>query len=132
MTLCGIPSITLLGEKSDYESLLARLGKLSTFGQEPHTLSRLLTPILSHFVNVFDAPPVLEFWSKICHYMGGSGGPYISGWITAFCIWNTNGIWQGHDLSTIDAPKTAEEEGYAAAYEAADSRYALFFSFGSL
>jgi len=131
ITMCGIPSITLLGEKSDYESLLARLGKLSIFGQEPHTLCRLLTPILTHFVNVFDAPPVPEFWNKICHYKGGSGGPYIGGWITAFCAWNTRGVWQGPDLITIDAPMAAEEEEYAAAYEAAGLRYALLFSFGS-
>jgi len=55
MTLCcGIPSVTLEGEKSDWESLLARIDKLSTFGAEPSTWASLLRPILSRFVGAFE------------------------------------------------------------------------------
>ena len=32
---CGIPSVTLEGEKSDWERLLTRLDKLDSFGEEP-------------------------------------------------------------------------------------------------
>ena len=124
---CGIPSITLLGEKSDYESLLSRLIKLSTFGQEPHALSRLLTPILTHFVNVFEVPPVPEFWNTICHYKSGSGGTYIGGWISAFCPWNSEGTWLGHDIKTVDRPLTAEEESFATSYETMDKEYAFYW-----
>jgi len=126
-TRCGIPSITLLGEKSDYESLLSRLSKLSTFGQEPHVLSRLLTPILTHFVNVFDTPPVPEFWDKICHYNAGSGGPYIGGWISAFCTWDSKGRWLGPDISTIEEPLTAEEENFVTLYETMDKEYVFYW-----
>jgi len=122
-TRCGIPSITLLGEKSDYESLLSRISKLSTFGQEPYVLSRLLTPILTQFVNVFDEPPVLEFWKKICHYKCGSGGTYIGGWISAFCTWDGKGMWLGPDINTIEEPLTVEEEEYANSYETMDPEY---------
>jgi hypothetical protein len=31
---CGIPSVTLLGEKADYEKLLLKIKKLSSFGLE--------------------------------------------------------------------------------------------------
>jgi len=126
---CGIPSITLLGEKSDYESLLSRLSKLSTFGREPRALSCLLTPILTHFVNVFDEPPVAEFWSRICHYRSGSGGSDIGGWISAFCTWDPKGTWLGPDIDTIGQPLTAKEKKYAVSYEAMDKTYVLFSSF---
>jgi hypothetical protein len=126
--LCGIPSITLLGEKSDYESLVARLDKLATLGREPHTVARLLWPILTNFVNVFDAPPVMDFWSKICHYQAGCGGGDVGGWISAFSVWNTGGKWMGADIERIDAPLTEEEKQYAAKYEAMTSeRYVLSF-----
>jgi hypothetical protein len=128
-SMCGIPSITLLGEKSDYESLVARLDKLATLGREPHTVARLLRPILTHFVNVFDAPPVMDFWSKICHYKSGSGGSYIGGWISAFSPWNNEGKWMGTNIERIDAPLTEDEKKYAAKYEAMTSRpYALSFA----
>jgi hypothetical protein len=132
--LCGIPSITLLGEKSDYESLVARLDKLATLGREPHTVARLLWPILTNFVNVFDAPPVMDFWSKICHSISrGSGGSDIGGWISAFSTWDSEGKWMGADIELIDAPLTEEEKEYAIKYEAMTAqRYAIAFSFSSL
>jgi hypothetical protein len=127
-TLCGIPSLTLLGEKSDYESLVARLDKLATFGREPHTFTRLLRPILTHFANAFDAPPVMDFWSKICHYNSGSGGSYIGGWISAFSAWDSKGKWIGPNIESIDAPLTERETSYAMAYETmTPRRYVLLF-----
>jgi len=126
---CGIPSITLLGEKSDYESLVARLDKLATLGREPHTAARLLRPILMHFVNVFDTPPVMDFWSKICHSKSrGSGGSDIGGWISAFSLWDGEGKWMGTNIELIDAPLTEEEKEYTVKYEAGTLQpYALSF-----
>jgi len=120
-TRCGIPSITLLGEKSDYEFLLARLDKLATLGREPHTVARLLRPILTQFINVFDTPPDMDFWTKIVHYNGGSGSTYVGGWITAFCAWGAEGKWMGGDIERIDAPLSDKEKEYVALYEAMDS-----------
>jgi hypothetical protein len=92
---CGIPSVTLLGERSDWEQILAKVERLSTFGEEPTQWLEILRPVLRRFVSNFDAPEsedAKDFWQKIVHYSGGGSGPsYLSGWITVFCFWNTKG-----------------------------------------
>ncbi|KJA15904.1 hypothetical protein HYPSUDRAFT_333356 [Hypholoma sublateritium FD-334 SS-4] len=101
---CGIPSITLEGEKSDWENILLRIEKLKEFGPEPEAWAFLLRPILTRFVQAFDGQPDIDFWGRVCrHHDQFSGPSYISGWITAFCVWNGNGRWQGPSLT---APKT--------------------------
>lgn len=116
-TRCGIPSITLLGEKSDYESILNHLNTVATLGKEPLAFTRLLRPILAQFIRSFDEPPSLEFWSKICHYQAGSGTHHIGGWISAFCSWGTKGIWMGTNLDFIDSPLTEAEIARIQPYE---------------
>ena len=97
---CGIPSVTLEGEKSDWERLLARLDKLDSFGEEPKAWAAMLRPILTRFVRAFDGEPDIDFWSRVCHYYPqGSGPTYLSGWITAFCVWSSNGKWRGPPIS---------------------------------
>jgi Domain of unknown function (DUF4419) len=98
--MCGIPSVTLEGEKSDWELLLTRLDKLDSFGEEPKAWAAMLRPILTRFVRAFDGEPDVDFWSRVCHYHSqGSGRTYLSGWITAFCVWSSEGKWQGPPLS---------------------------------
>ena len=93
---CGIPSVTLEGEKSDWERLLARLDKLDSFGEEPKAWAAMLRPIISRFVKAFDGEPDIDFWGRVCHYYHqGSGSTYLSGWIAAFCVWSEKGKWQG-------------------------------------
>ena len=93
--LCGIPSVTLLGIREDWEIMLRRLEKLPSLGREPTQFYTLLKPVLTRFVNSFDSPDSPEtkdFWQKIVHrYGGGSGPTYLSGWITAFCFWDEDG-----------------------------------------
>ncbi|KUJ13273.1 uncharacterized protein LY89DRAFT_687443 [Mollisia scopiformis] len=93
--LCGLPSVTLLGEKSDWESLAGKAERIGTFGDEAKLWFSLLKPVLARFIASFDAPEAEEtkdFWQKIAHYSGGGSGPtYLSGWITAFCFWNSEG-----------------------------------------
>lgn len=92
---CGLPSITLLGERADWELILKRLDKLETFGAEPTQFCTLLRPVISCFVKSFDnpaSPVVISFWQQIAHvYNMGSGPTYYSGWITAFCFWDQDG-----------------------------------------
>lgn len=92
---CGIPSVTLEGEKADWEKIMARINKLPTFGEEAGEWYKLLVPVISRFVTAFDDPESAEnknFWQKIAHISrGGSGPSYLSGWITAFCFWEKKG-----------------------------------------
>ena len=93
--VCGLPSVTLLGTKGDWENILLRLEKLKTYGEEPTIWYDLLKPVLTKFVETFQSPApeeVLDFWQKIVHrYSMGSGPTYLSGWITAFCFWAEDG-----------------------------------------
>ena len=92
---CGIPSVTLLGEKADWELIYHRLAKLETFGEEPIQFCKLLCPVISRFVKSFDeaaSADIISFWQRIAHYYNmGSGPSYYSGWITAFCFWDASG-----------------------------------------
>ncbi|KAF8152210.1 hypothetical protein B0H34DRAFT_677611 [Crassisporium funariophilum] len=102
---CGIPSVTLEGEKADWENLLARLDKLDSFGAEPTAWAALLRPIVSRFVSAFNGAPDVDFWNRVCHYHPqGSGPTYLSGWITAFCVWTSAGEWQGLSLAHPQTP----------------------------
>ncbi|KAF4618851.1 hypothetical protein D9613_009769 [Agrocybe pediades] len=98
--VCGIPSVTLEGDRSDWAKILERVDKLDTFGEEPTAWANLLRPILRRFVGAFDGKPDTKFWGKVCHYSEmGSGTTILSGWITAFCVWTSRGRWQGPKLS---------------------------------
>ncbi|TFK66158.1 hypothetical protein BDN72DRAFT_844710 [Pluteus cervinus] len=89
---CGIPTITLLGEKDDWEALLGRIEKLHSFGPEAEQWARLLTPILTRFVEAFDGKTDIEFWGRMVdRHINGSGPTYLTGWITAFCFWDVEG-----------------------------------------
>jgi len=91
---CGIPSVTLLGVKEDWQTLLESLEKLRVLGNEPTQFYALLKPVLTRFVRTFDDPEsdnIEDFWSRIAHESCGSGSHRISGWITAFSFWDQDG-----------------------------------------
>ncbi len=101
---CGIPSVKLPGEKSDYEYILRRLDKLEQCGDEPLQFSRLLRPILTRFIRSMDepdSPDVIDLWHNVCLINGGSGVDYYNGWIPAFCFWNKEGRVQLGSQSTL-------------------------------
>ncbi|KAL8762132.1 MAG: hypothetical protein Q9184_001817 [Pyrenodesmia sp. 2 TL-2023] len=89
------PTVTLLGNKEDWELILRRLEKLKEYGEEPTQFCNLLRPVVSRFIKSFDNPTADEitgFWQRIAHYSSGGSGPsYYCGWITAFCFWNKDG-----------------------------------------
>jgi Domain of unknown function (DUF4419) len=102
---CGIPTVTLLGEKEDWVKIRQRIDFLPRLGKQPKAFAKLLTVILDYFVKSFEepsAPDVLEFWSKIAERSGGSGINYLSGWITAFCFWGEDGSCQYNSGSISD------------------------------
>ncbi|CAM6103611.1 unnamed protein product [Calypogeia fissa] len=93
--MCGLPAVTLLGEKADWEELVSRAEKLPSYGAQTAKWHSLLKPVLSGFVRSFEKPESQElkdFWQKIAHHSGGGSGPtYLSGWITAFCFFDKEG-----------------------------------------
>jgi hypothetical protein len=99
--ICGIPSVTLLGDKADWINIRHRLDKLPQFGKEPEKFATLLCPVLDYFIRTFEDaqdPEVVEFWTKIADRHGNSSGPnYLSGWITAFCFWDSEGKLLYHE-----------------------------------
>ena len=108
--LCGIPRVTLEGERDDWVYILNRIEKLKEFGSETTAWYRLLHPVLSRFVKSFDEPNSsenLEFWSKVAHFESfGSGPMYLSGWITAFMAFNEKGQWKGGSQPHVSFPST--------------------------
>lgn len=66
----------------------------------------LLRPVLTRFVQAFaisetNSAQDTDFWGRVCHYTsGGSGSTYLSGWVTAFCVWNDEGKWMGPGISS--------------------------------
>lgn len=96
--ICGLPSVTLLGEKKDWEKLQAKLERLAEFGEEPTAYQANLVPIFKRFVKSFDEPDSEEtrdFWSQIVFGQSsgvcGSAPLELSGWISGFLFWDTEG-----------------------------------------
>jgi hypothetical protein len=100
--LCGIPRVTLDGEKADWEKILARLEKLKGYGLQTIAWYHLLSPVIVQFIKAFDAPhdaKNLDFWRRVVHYESeGSGSTYLGGWITAFCVFDAKGRWLGKKI----------------------------------
>ena len=105
---CGIPRVTLEGEKSDWEKILMRLARLKEYGVQTIAWYHLLFPVISRFVKAFDAPDSaenLDFWGKVVHNKyGGSGPSYLGGWVTAFCVFDQEGKWLGKHIVMPNEP----------------------------
>lgn len=100
--ICGIPSITLMGQKDDWERLLGKIDRLADFGEEPEDYQRRLCPLLSRIVRTFDDPSCQEtkdFWDQLVHakvkHDNMCGRPplqyTISGWVLGFFYWDDEG-----------------------------------------
>lgn len=84
-TMCGIPTVRLEGEAEDWRKVV---NQAETVSQEFSGLSGYfadLLPVLREIANTAAGEePDHGFWSSIYKFGGGSGGPYVNGWITAF------------------------------------------------
>jgi hypothetical protein len=84
-TRCGVPQIRLEGDQSDWRNLYDSTDALA---REFPGLSGYFTDLLSVLQTIAQtaagANPDEEFWRSIYKYDDGSGGPYVTGWITAF------------------------------------------------
>ena len=95
---CSFPSVTLLGERSDWADMLQRVAWFETIGHEETTTWAVrLTKVLEYMVASFDRPDekdVKHFWTHAVHEADSrmSGGIVsLSGWLTAFCWWGVDG-----------------------------------------
>lgn len=84
-TLCGIPAVRLEGTPQDWRLLVQSASALAEAfpGLRPYFTD--LMPVLKEIAGVAaGADPDPEFWASLYKFNGGSGGPFVSGWITAF------------------------------------------------
>jgi hypothetical protein len=78
-TLCGIPSITLLGEPEDWRRVRTRARRLCERGTT--WWEGALDEILEQFVRAAEGGADLDFWRSIYKLNDESGGPYLTGWL---------------------------------------------------
>lgn len=96
--MCGIPNVTLEGTVADWKDILNRLEKLKSYKLDQWY--DMLKTILEEFVAAKENKANVEFWNRICHHSGGGSGPsYISGWLTAFAVFDEDGNWTDHSSS---------------------------------
>src|SRR5262249_20575720 len=81
-TMCGIPQIVLEGTPGDWAVLAQRTRAIGQFGLG--WWAEALGPILDEFTAASRGEANVRFWQSIYKLDGGSGGPYTTGWITAF------------------------------------------------
>lgn len=78
-TICGIPSITLLGTPDDWRAIRCRTEAFAHYDLE-RWVSALL-PILDQFVAASTGDVDRDFWQSVYRLGGGCGGDHVSGWI---------------------------------------------------
>jgi len=92
---CGIPQITILGTKADWEDILGRVEFLKTFGEVPTKWSNMLGPIIEQFISAKQGNINETFWSDIVQEFSICGYTEINGWITVFASFGSEGEWRG-------------------------------------
>jgi len=79
---CGIPYISLTGEKADWEWIEQNLDKLDDFGLSDW--KNELKPVIREFINVYEHKINKAFWQDFYKNMTEYNAYYISGWILKF------------------------------------------------
>lgn len=64
----------------------------------------LLEPVVTRFARAFEtgfaeSAENRDFWNRVVHWQSmGSGPTYLSGWLTAFCVFDEQGKWIGGNM----------------------------------
>ena len=82
MTLCGIPEITLEGTPEDWRAVAERARRFA--GLDLGWWLEALEPVLDQFARASRGEVDRPFWQSLYRLHDESGGPLITGWITAF------------------------------------------------
>jgi len=114
-TLCGIPQITLEGTPEDWQKLQDKVAKLVEMNKDDCLELKWwldkLVPVVEKICQAgihrkIDA----DFWSEIYKEKGGSGGPFVTGWILTFFPYLTEGkVNQFKQITTNSIPKQISE-----------------------
>lgn len=83
-TLCGIPSITLEGERKDWKKILDHTKALASLDPNFSWWTGQVIKNLELILECFKSQPDLRWWESFFKERNQSGGPKISGWITEF------------------------------------------------
>lgn len=84
-TMCGIPQVRLEGTAADWQTVYQSTDQLASMFDGLNGYFSDLLPVLETIVETASGTaPDEHFWRSIYKYGGGSGGPYVNGWITAF------------------------------------------------
>jgi hypothetical protein len=80
-TLCGFPRFTLQGSASDWREIRGRVRLFREIDQELAFWFDHLDPVLDELVKASEGRADTALWSNFYKVSGGSGGPFVSGWI---------------------------------------------------
>ncbi|KAK7007524.1 hypothetical protein R3P38DRAFT_3596271 [Favolaschia claudopus] len=101
----GIPRVMLEGVRGDWDLLLSKLERLKEYGTPAIAWYHLLSPIIARLAESFAGPNthrMQDFWKWVVHREGHGGkDSHLSGWITVFCVFSSEGAWCGPQLSQI-------------------------------
>ncbi|KAM9966224.1 hypothetical protein ACTFIR_006419 [Dictyostelium discoideum] len=112
MTFCGLPSVTLQGSTEDWLNLKQRIERLIDFEIDSSGSSKtgemkewvsMLHPIIDQFISTSMGKPNIEWWNQIADKKQSSGSVNLTGWITAFCVYDKNGKWIGNKKDTTNS-----------------------------
>ncbi|CBN77469.1 conserved unknown protein [Ectocarpus siliculosus] len=104
---CGIPSVTLRGTVGDWKLLREKIERLLEFevdgNPEEDKVMQIwvgyLRKVCDGFVKSAEhpgSPETLEFWDRVLtDKRQGSGVNYITGWVSAFTCFNSDGKFLG-------------------------------------
>eukprot|EP01132_Coremiostelium_polycephalum_P002230 gene2230-2749_t len=102
-SMCGLPRVTLQGSVDDWKEIKDRVSRLKEFEIKDSDIMtqwfNVLDPIIDNFIRSAEGNPDLHWWNQIVDQRAGSGFSYLSGWITAFSVFDKDGHWLGSKKS---------------------------------
>lgn len=99
-TLCGIPYITILGEREEWENLLTFMDLLVLNSDgELSPWAKVFKPAITVILDTIDGHDTSVTWRNFINFSDRSGEHTISGWINAFCPFIRGMYYQDYDLS---------------------------------
>ncbi|GAM17329.1 hypothetical protein SAMD00019534_005040 [Acytostelium subglobosum LB1] len=103
---CGLPKVTMLGTVDDWRQVRQRAERFAEFDTKRKYMAKwleMLLPVLDNMIMSVEGNPDIKWWNKIVHYAdGGSGTSFLSGWITTFISFQSDGKWLGDNKSYYD------------------------------